>query len=649
MAPLDLLARFLRALGVPEAQRYDLAEATSRFRAETATRRLLVVLDDAGTAAQVRPLLPAGPGCAVVLTSRRVLATLDGAHHVHLDVLPAGDATTLLGAVAGHARIGGDDASAQRIAELCGYLPLALRIAGARLAARPKWPVRALADRLGDARRRLDELQVDDLGARASLRVSHDALARGDVADRAAADAFGLLGVPDGEDLSLPVAARLLGEAEDAAERIMERLVDAALVESEAPGRYRLHDLLRLVARELADERAAGGPSGSPAAALTRALRWQVATAWQAFGVLRPGDRRLDAAGEWGTGVDAALEWLEAERANLVAAVAQAAATSGVPAEVPGQLARALFGFFHIRGHWADWVRVNQTALEAARRTGDRVTEGFAHRDLGAVHEINGRFGPALTHLQAALEIFVELGDRSGEANCLNGLGTVYDSLGRLEEAAGCVERGLVIARELGDPHNQGIYLNNLGFVYGRLGRAGAATRCLDNARAIFVELGNQRSLAVCQTHLGEVHESQGRLTEALACHEEGLAIFTELADDVGRAHALTCLGRTQHRLGRHAEALDRLRESLAISERAGDRRATAESLRRLAETLEATGRHQEAATSRRRALPIFEELGVPAADELRAELAGPPVVAPVVAPVDQSPKAYTAPGPLGG
>lgn len=616
-APLDVLGRFLRALGVAGADRFDLAEASGRFRAETATRRLLVVLDDASGAAQVRPLLPAGSGCAVLLTSRRVLATLDGAGHVHLAVLATAEATTLLGAVAGRARVAADPASARRIAELCGHLPLALRIAGARLAARPRWPVRALADRLGDARRRLDELQADDLGVRASLRVSHEALTRGELVDQAAAGMFGLLGLPDGEDLCLPVVARLFDVPEETAERVMERLVDAALVESGVPGRYRLHDLVRLFARELA------GPCPE---ALTRAMRWQVARAWEAFRVLRPGDRRLETAGDWAGGdafpsIDDALAWLELDRANLVATVVQAAATPGIPAAIPGQLARALFGYFHIRGYWADWVRVNRIALETGCRSGDRVAEAFAHRDLGAVHEIQGGFDAAVTHLRSALAIFTELGDRTGEASCLNGLGTVYDSRSEYAAAAGNVEQALEIARDLGDRHSQGIYLNNLGPLYGRLGRPTDAAKCLTEAKAIFTELGNRRSYAVCATNLGEVHESRARFTDALACHEEGLSIFEELADSVGQAHALTCLGRTHRGLGRTTEAVRCFEASLAVSERTGDRRATAETLRQLAETLHESGREREATANWRRALPILEELGVPAAAEVRQRL----------------------------
>jgi hypothetical protein len=188
------------------------------------------------------------------------------------------------------------------------------RIAGARLAARPAWPVRTMAERLADTRHRLDELRAGDLDVRTSLLVGHGLLTAGSPAERAAAAAFGLLGLPDATDLSPPFAERLLGAADPVP--VLELLVDAQLLDSRVPGRYRLHDLLRLLARELA---AAAWSPGELAAALTRAMRWQVATAWQAYAVLRPGDPRLSTAGGWAEGgtplgsVPAALDWLESE------------------------------------------------------------------------------------------------------------------------------------------------------------------------------------------------------------------------------------------------------------------------------------------------------------------------------------------------
>ena len=589
--PLGVLGGFLRALGVPDTGRHDVAEAAGRFRAETATRRLLVVLDNATDATQVRPLLPAGPGCAVLVTSRRVLATLDGVSHVHLGPLAPGESLTLLKVLAGPERIAADPPAARHLVTLCGGLPLALRIAGARLAARPAWPVRTLTGRLADTHRRLDELHAGDLDVRASLLVGHRLLAAGSEAERTAAASFGLLGLPDAADLSPAFAERLLGVSDPMP--VLELLVDAQLLESRAPGRYRLHDLLRLLAQELA---AASWSPDVLGTALTRAMRWQVATAWQACAVLRPGDPRLDTAGDWAEGgtplgsVRTALDWLESERANLLASAEQAAATDGVPDEIPGQLARALFAFFHIRGHRADWIRLNRTALAVARRTRDTYAEAFAHRDLGAAYELQGEYGQAMIQLRAGLTLFSEAGDDIGRASCLNGLGTVYDSISRYDAAAACLSQALSIARRFGDPHSQGVYLNNLGPVYGRLGRYDDALRCLAESGGILGELGNRRGQAAALTNLGEVHEAAGSLTEAEAAHTAGLAVFRELADEAGQAHCLTHLGHVHRRLGQRGQALESLRAALAICERTDDRRGTAECLRLLNETLQRVG-----------------------------------------------------------
>jgi DNA-binding SARP family transcriptional activator len=292
LQPLEVLGRFLRALGTdPAAVPADLEEASAAFRSRVAGRRLLVVLDNAADAAQVAPLLPASAGCGVLVTSRRILPALEGAAHLRLDVLDPLEALELLGRLAGQERVAAEPEATAEVARCCGYLPLALRIAGARLAARPTWPVRALAERLADQERRLDELELAEAGARASLAVSSQQLwASDDPMDRAAAEAFGLLGLLDGPEVGVPVVARLLDRREEAAEWVLERLVDTQLLETPAPGRYRLHDLLRLYARELAHQDHA---EPARAAALTRAIGFYVASAWQTLAVLRPGDYRL--------------------------------------------------------------------------------------------------------------------------------------------------------------------------------------------------------------------------------------------------------------------------------------------------------------------------------------------------------------------
>jgi DNA-binding SARP family transcriptional activator/Tfp pilus assembly protein PilF len=603
LSPLEVLGRFLRSLGT-EASTIpaDPEEASATFRSRVAGRRLLVVLDNAAGTAQVVPLLPASPGCGVLVTSRPVLSALAGATHLTLEALPAAEAVELLGRLSSHARITSEPEAATEVARCCGYLPLALRIAGARLAARPGWPVHALAGRLADAERRLDELQLAEVGVRASFQVSYQQLSDStDALERAAAQTFVLLGVPDGPDMSPPIAARLLDQPELATERALERLVDAQLLESPAAGRYRLHDLLRLYARELASRQY---PHPTRAAALTRALRFYVASAWQTLAVLRPGDYRLARADErWRegglefAGQQAALGWLEAERANLMAAVRQAVATPGVPAELGMQLAHALFGFFWVHSHHRDWVQANQVALEVACQAGDLPAQAQAHNDLGAGYYRQGRYDHALTRLQKSLAIRRELDDCLGQALSLGNLGNVYQVQGLHDEALACLQESLAICRELGDRRGQASSLANLG----------------------------------------QLQQRQGRYQEALVCLHQSLTIRRDLADRHGQAHSLSNLGIVYQRQARNKQALACLRKSLAIYQELGDRRGEAESLRELGVTLRALGRLEEARAHWLQALAIFERLLATGAGQVRALLADLPCPA---IPLNNRPRA---------
>jgi tetratricopeptide (TPR) repeat protein/transcriptional regulator with XRE-family HTH domain len=629
LAPIEVLGRFLRALGVdPAAIPTGLEEAAAAFRSQLAGRRMLVVLDNARDAAQVRPLLPGMPGCGVLVTSRRALAGLDGVRHLHLDVLPAAEAVELLGRLAGPGRVAAEPQAAAEIARCCGWLPLALRIAGARLAARPGWPLRLLAGRLADAQRRLDELELADTGVRASLAVSHQELAGSvDPADQAAAEAFGLLGLPDGPDLAVPVAARLLDVADAAAETALERLVDARLLESPSPGRYRLHDLLRLYARELAAEQ---HTEPERAAALTRALGFYTATAWGTLALLRPGDPRLGRADErWRTGgldladATAATAWLETERANLLAAVEQAAATPGVPSGIAVQLAHALFGFFLVRGYWQDWAQANQTALGVARRTSDQAAQAQALNDLGGAHWRRARYDQALACLQDSLAIHRKLGGLPGQATILGNLGVIHEQQGRYEHALTCQQESLAIHRKQGDRRGQAISLGNLGSIHEQLDQYGQALACQQESLALFRELGERHGHAIALGNLGKVYGRQGRYQHSLACLHESLAMCRELGDRWVEASNLHELGVVYQRQGRFEQALGYLHASLGIRRELGDRRGQGESLRELGVVLRAVGRHEETQAVWSEALAIFERLRATEADQVRALLSG--------------------------
>jgi tetratricopeptide (TPR) repeat protein/DNA-binding SARP family transcriptional activator len=625
--PQDVLGWFLRALGVdPAGIPADVEEASAAFRSQVADRRLLLVLDNAVDAAQVAPLLPASPRCGVVVTSRRALVGLDGAAQVRLDVLEPDEALDLLARVAGGDRVAAEPAAAARVARLCGYLPLALRIAGARLAARPAWPVAALAQRLSDAARRLDELTLGDVGVRASFTVSYQQLeASDDFDDRAVAGAFEFLGVLDGPDMDARVVARVLDIAEHEAELVLERLVDAQLLETPAPGRYQLHDLLRLYARELAYER---HDQAARAAALTRAVGFYLSTAWHTLALLWPGDHRLTRADDrWtGGGVEfvgeqAALDWLEAERANLLAVTRQAVDTPGVPAEMAVQLAQALAGFFSPRGYWDDWVAVNQLALGVARRANDRSAQAQAHNDLGLAYWMQGRFDEAQAHHEQALAMCRQVGDRYGEGVALGGLGRVCRTQGRFEQAQGYDEASLAICREVGDRRGEGESLGALGYVYQRQGRITEALACLEQSLAIRRELGDRRHEAIGLSTLGLVLQLQERYDEALACHEQALAIRRDLGDRHAQATSVADLGVVYAKQGNYDRALDSQRASLAVFQELADPHCQAEVHRQLGNTLHALGRTTQAHTHWQHALTIFERLDTTDADQVRTQL----------------------------
>jgi DNA-binding SARP family transcriptional activator/DNA polymerase III delta prime subunit len=628
LRPLEVLGRFLRALGTdPAAVPTELEEASAAFRSQVAGRRVLLVLDDAADAAQVVPLLPASPGCGVLATSRRVLASLEGAANLRLDALAPDEAVKLLGRLAGQERAAAQPEAATEVVRCCGCLPLALRIAGARLAARPAWPIGALAERLADAHGRLDELELAEVGVRASFAVSYRQLCdSADALELMAAEAFALLGILDGPEVGVPVAARLLDAPEQAVERALERLVDAQLLETPASGRYRQHDLLRLYARELACQQ---HPEPVRAAALTRALEFYVATAWRTMALLRPADYRLPLVkARWDKDglrlVDdhAALAWLEAERANLLAAVRQAATTPGIPDELAIQLAQALAGFLWVRNYWDDWARVNQTALEVACRVGDRAAQAHADNDLGLARWRQGRYDQARACHQRSLAIRRELGDRRGEAASLNNLAQVSEWQGRYDQAVAYLEEALAIWRELDNRHGLANSLGNLGNSHERLGRYDEALACQQESLAAYRELAWPAGLARGLRNLGWAYERHGRHDEALACLHEGLAIYAELGERDGQAFCLNDLGIVHRRQGNDALALACQRKSLAIRRELGDASCEAETLRELGVTLRALGHLDEARAHWLEARATLERLGSANADQVRGLLA---------------------------
>ena len=628
--PAVALGHLLRSLGAtPDDIPATVPEASARFRSLAAGKRLLFVLDDAAGADQVRPLLPGSSTCHVIITSRAVLGTLEGSTPVHLGVLSGGDALDLLSRIAGRERVEAEQAAAKDVVCLCGWLPLALRVAGARLTARPGETIADLAARLADASLRLETLRAGDLSVRASFEVSLSSLdSSPDPVDREAATAFGLASLAEGPDLPLAAAACLLDIDQRTARSQLERLVDAQLMESPASDRYRFHEVVRLYARE----RATRIPVAERLAAIERLAAFSTATAWRTLALLRPGDRRLKTADpRWTRGgltfgdAAAAARWLEAERANLVATIRQVAALAGagpaaLPRELPGQLACSLFGLLTL-GHLHELAVVDETAVRAVRNLGDRAGEASAHNDLGLVYEAQGRFADAGACHERARDLYEAAGDRHGQAAALGNLGLVHERMDRPKDAIACQRASLDLFRQLGGRRGEAISLHNLGVASARAGRLDEALEHLHAGLSIFGEIGAPLGQAAGLHHLGLVYEHLGRWEEAVECQGESLRLYREQGSSLGEAHSLMGLGGALARMGRHEDAINCLSGSLEVFRRVGARRDEAVVLRDLGDLLASVRDDAAAREAWHEALTIAERLAIPEADGVRRRL----------------------------
>jgi DNA-binding SARP family transcriptional activator len=582
--PDEVLARFLRDLGVDGARvPVDAEERAAMYRTRLAERQMLIVLDDARDAAQVRPLLPGTGSCAVIVTSRHALSGLAGSRLIDLDVLGDDEATELFTRIVGAERAEADLAAVRDVLGICAGLPLAIRIAGARLAARRGWTVRTLADRLADQRRRIDELTAGDLAVRACFQVSFDALPRTGDGGVDAGHVFRMLGVWQGSSIGLPAATALIGEPEDPVADALEVLVDAHLLESPGPDRYRLHDLLRDYAAERAQ---ADEPPEVIENAARRVLGWYLRTADATASVVAPYRERvpLDPAGpgseppEFAT-AEQALRWCEQERSNLVAATRQAAA-SGMH-DVAWKLPVAAAVCFDRLGYRSEWLTTHRIALDSARK----------------------------------------LADRRGEAWVLNNLGMVLGQQHQ-DDAVGYFERALTILREIGDKRDQGQAANNLAFTYLILGRYEEAVTALLGALELQREAGRRYGEGVALCNLAEAYLELGRYDEAMARSHEALTIVREVGSVRYEGYALYNLGRAHLELGRLDEAAGLFQEALAIHQAGGDRYGEAQVLHRIGIAHVGAARIADAREAWTRARSLFEGLGEDdRAAELGAEL----------------------------
>jgi tetratricopeptide (TPR) repeat protein/transcriptional regulator with XRE-family HTH domain len=660
--PAEILSRFLRALGVDGAAIPDsVEERAALFRSRLAGMRVLVVLDDAADEAQLRPLLPGSPGSAVLVTGRARLTALEGAHLVYLDVLDTNQAIALLARITGAQRVAAEPDAAVSIVAACGRLPLAVRIAGARLASRPHWPLSRMADLLANEHRRLDELAHGDLEVRASLSLSYRGLGQ---EHRRLFRQLGLLHAPD---LPAWVAGALLELSLAQAEELMEDLVDSQLVDLarwDAMGqpRYRLHELAHAFALERAQ---AEEPVEHQQAALERTLSGWLALAARADQRLPVGslvdDRR--AAASWQVTPAVAdklltdpLAWFEAERAALMTAIHQAStpdlvSTNGPAVELAWRLAGSMAAFFQLRSYCDDYRKVCELALVAARRGGDGRGEAWMlvalaellgdqdrfdealtlaararllHHEGGDcrgeayawliaadVHRIRGQFTEATTELQRSWGLYSELDDDQGRAWVLHGLGTVHRLQGRLDEAAAFLVQALTFSGRGGDRRVEALVLQGLGLLNRQLTQPDQAVAYLLQSLRICRELGDGAGEGYVLRALGDAQLQRGEPEEAAAALQQALGAFRRVGSRRGEAAALQSLGELDHAQARSHQARASLEAALLIQRELQILPALTRTLTSLADVQAATGDPRGAGRSRDEAQALLQSLGL--------------------------------------
>jgi tetratricopeptide (TPR) repeat protein len=581
--PADVLARFVRALGAGAQLAADPDELAGMYRSLLSGRRVLVVLDNAAGAGQVRPLLPGSPGCLAIVTSRNRLSSLtavDGAQRVTLDMLPPGDAAALIARAAGADRAAADPDAAHRLAELCGRLPLALRITADRAAAHPHLSLAYLADELAAERDRLDVLAADEQisQVRTVFSWSYRALTP------AVARAFRLLGLHPGQDISTAAAGALLDVPVLEARQLLNALTGGHLLEETGQDRYQFHDLVRVYAAECAQT---SEPEALRAAAVHRLLTWYLHTADAFRRIFNPDNRhvRLDPPPpscmppNFTTHLQA-WHWAESEFANLVPVLRKApSAGDDVLTWKYPVTAMLIFDLF---GHWADIVPGLRSALSITRRLGDHAAESWVLAGLAESCLYSDTPEAAIEYCRAVLAISAETGDWKSQWEALHLEGNAHLALGRLGEARDRLQQALATARRACDIRAEGMSL----------------------------------------TWLGAVHERLGSFDTAISLRQQAVAALKQARNRWQYAFALHQLAKTCHHHGHIADAIGNYQLARAIFGQIGDRRTEADILIDLGHAQESTGQADAARQSWQQALAILEEIRDPRADQIRTQLA---------------------------
>lgn len=579
--PSEVLSGFLRALGVPpEDIPLELVEQSAMYRSMIAEKALAVFADDAESAAQVRPLLPASPDSVLVVTSRWRLGglALDGGQLVAVDMLDERSAIKLLSLVIGREKVELEPAPARQLVQLCGGLPIALRVAAARLSTRPRWSISRVVGTLADEQHRLASLAVSgEISVQSSLDLSYREL-RPEVARL-----YRLLGLHPGPEFGLGVAAAVGDTSPEDADDLVADLVDVNLVNEVDDERFRFHDLLRLHAGQHAEQEVTDAERES---AVRRIVTWYLDRAIAADLVVMPLRQRIGARYEhmrhyppaFPTAV-AALDWLERELPNVLAAQRRAAERGWW--ELTWQLCEALWGLFLYRKHFEHWIPAHELAIGAAHRCG---------------------------HLVAEARLTVQLG-------------IAYLNLQRYDTAHERFAQALQVSQAAGDPRTEATAHEHLGLAARRTGRPHDAIDHFTHALEITKQLGEQRGTALHLRRLGETLYETGRNEDALPYLRRAVTVAAEIGDTVLRARALTQRGTTHTRLDNVAEARQDLREAVDILAESGSGHYHAAAVEALANLYLHTGDLPLARQHLQEALALYRHAQLPHAQQLQARL----------------------------
>jgi tetratricopeptide (TPR) repeat protein len=572
VAPGVVLGSFLRSLGVSaERVPFDVAEQAALFRSMTADRRFLILLDDALSAAQVRQLLPSAPGCMVVVTARWRLGGLigDGAMFVTVEPFDDQEAIELFTETIGARRVDSEPAPALALARLCAGLPIALSVTAARLATRPRWSIGRVLAELSDERRRLASLSTHgDVSVKAAFDLSYRSLAA------PIAHCYQAVGLHPGAHVSAAVIAAALDVPQEEATAMLDTLVEINLLGDVSDERYQMHDLVRLHARDQAQD----APDRDMMSG--RMAEWYLAGVRAADVLLTPYHRReadrfsfLHPLAVVHADRGDALDWLERERVNLVRMVVESAKATP---DLAWLIAYSMWPLFHYRRHHQDRMVVDRVAVGCAQRLGNRSYLAQMLRRLAFAHFDVNEFDEAARLFESSLDLYRQLDDRYGSAAAVGGLGSVALAQRRFSDAAERFTEELAICRELGERRRVALAMLNLGLVANAAGASAQATDRLTEAATLYAELGDldPYNAARCHIELGRALTRSGEYDASAKQLNRALVRMRELGSPRGQAQARHALGELALATGGVADAVNHHEEALRIYEQLGDREA---------------------------------------------------------------------------